>query len=273
MDNLEGRQVDVFDVRGTLGAFQTKEALDHRGFMHHRHASNMALADFYDNDKVMKHYYPETAALVQQLTGASKVIVFDHVLRISDAWEKPRAELKGRERIQGPASFCHNDYTERSAPQRVLQLSDPIDPAITANTVKEPLLSRDEAERLVATHRVAFINVWRSVGTAPVRDNPLAICDQQSFGADDFVNLKFLYPDREGEIKVAKYSPTHRWLYVSEMTPEEVLLLKCYDSALGGVPSAHTGFSMPKSSIPPDCPPRESVEMRTVVFWPEKSKL
>jgi hypothetical protein len=50
------------------------------------------------------------------------------------------------------------------------------------------------------------------------------------------------------------------------MQPHEALLLKCYDSATDGrarfVP--HTAFIDP--TAPEDAPPRESIELRTLVF-------
>ena len=53
------------------------------------------------------------------------------------------------------------------------------------------------------------------------------------------------------------------------MQPEEVMFLKCFDSAEDGRASftGHTGF------INPDCPheytPRESIEARTLVIYPD----
>ena len=51
------------------------------------------------------------------------------------------------------------------------------------------------------------------------------------------------------------------------MTPEEVLLLKIYDSAGDDVArlTAHTAFDDPSS--PPDAKPRRSIELRTLLFF------
>jgi hypothetical protein len=50
------------------------------------------------------------------------------------------------------------------------------------------------------------------------------------------------------------------------MTVDEALLLKCYDSAIDGRSrfAPHTAFADP--STPADAPPRESIELRTLVF-------
>ena len=52
------------------------------------------------------------------------------------------------------------------------------------------------------------------------------------------------------------------------MRPDEVILLKCYDTADegGAIFTGHTGFRNPQS--PPDSKPRESIELRTVVVYP-----
>ena len=52
----------------------------------------------------------------------------------------------------------------------------------------------------------------------------------------------------------------------SEMTPDEALLLKCYDSATDGRTrfGPHTAFIDP--TTPADAAPRESIELRTLVF-------
>jgi hypothetical protein len=58
---------------------------------------------------------------------------------------------------------------------------------------------------------------------------------------------------------------THRWFYKSNLTPDEVLFIKCFDSKLDGrarrVP--HTAFQIPGTE---DKEGRESIEVRALVF-------
>lgn len=67
-----------------------------------------------------------------------------------------------------------------------------------------------------------------------MHDWPLAVCE---FNSLDVVNdlvpttLKYPPPLPHGETYSVTHSPTHRWWFWSEMTPDDVLLLKCYDSA------------------------------------------
>jgi hypothetical protein len=111
-----------------------------------------------------------------------------------------------------------------------------------ANRVREHL--PDEADELLKG-RVQVINLWRPI-KGPLRDAPLAMCDGGTYSV--------------------KYNPDHRWFYFPEMTVDEALLLKCYDSATDGRTrfGPHTAFVDP--TTPPDTPPRESIELRTLVF-------
>ncbi|MGH7803172.1 MAG: CmcJ/NvfI family oxidoreductase, partial [Candidatus Binatia bacterium] len=47
-------------------------SLDREGFAHCRHTSR--LGDFYDDELVRRDYYPETAALLREATGALAVL-------------------------------------------------------------------------------------------------------------------------------------------------------------------------------------------------------
>src|SRR5437870_1712906 len=75
-----------------------------------------AVDDFSDAQAVRTRYYREVERLVARVTGAARVVAFDHNLR--------SATVAGRQAdgLQGPVRYAHNDYTERSAPQRVRDL-------------------------------------------------------------------------------------------------------------------------------------------------------
>lgn len=230
-------QVPIRDGRAAAAGF----SLDRQGFALVKHQSRVG--DFYDADEVKRVYYPEVEALVKRATAAARVVVFDHNVR-----NKTRAERKtGGARL--PVTYVHNDYTLKSGPQRV-----------------RDLLPADEAEALLE-HRFAVINVWRPI-RGPVQDTPLAFCDAQSMGADDFVPTDLVYADRVGEVYSVRHNPAHRWYYVPEMQADELILLKCYDSVDDGRArfTAHSAFEHP--AAPADARPRESIEVRTLVFFP-----
>jgi hypothetical protein len=213
-------------------------SLDREGFAVTRQQS--AVANFYDADEVRRVYYPEVEQMVREFTGAVKVHVFDHNVR-----SRPMAK-RHEHGAQEPVKVAHNDYTLKSGPQRVRDLLP------------------DEANALLK-NRFAVINVWRPI-RGPVQESPLAVCDAQSMVQDDFVKHVLKYRDRDGEVYSVAYNPNHRWYYVPNQQKEEVLLLKCYDSdGRRARFTAHSAFEDP--TTPPDAEPRESVEVRTLVFF------
>ena len=57
-----------------------------------------------------------------------------------------------------------------------------------------------------------------------------------------------------------------RWYFADEMQPDEAYIFVCYDSRLDRARfTPHSGFR--DLSIGEDAPPRESMELRSYVFW------
>ena len=215
--------------------------LDGQGYAFMRHPT--AVQDFYEDDEVRRVYYPEMEALVCSVSGASKAIVFDHTIRVDD--EEKQARLK----VRAPVGSVHNDFTLRSAPQRV-----------------RDLLPADEAEARLEK-RYGSINVWRPI-RGPVETKPLVICGYESIDDEDLVAAERHYPDgRVGGIYYLVHNPKQRWYYFPRMERDEVVLLKCFDSLTDGTArwTAHGTFDDPNS--PPDATPRESIEIRTLMFF------
>jgi hypothetical protein len=180
--------------------------------------------------------------LLRRATGAAEVHIFDHTLRVED---------EAKRRTHGtrlPVTVAHNDYTERSALQRV-----------------RDVLSPETAERFLAG-RFAIVNVWRSFGVSSERF-PLAAADGRTIVPTDHVAVDLVYPDRTGEIYYTAHSSGQRWFYFSRMQPNEAMLFKCFDSARDGRTryTAHTGFANPHA--PAETPPRESIEVRTLLHF------
>ena len=152
-----------------------------------------------------------------------------------------------REGLAKPSRQVHNDHTVNSAPRRV----------------------RDhmgaDAEELLK-HRFGIVNVWRPV-RGPVQDSPLALCDARSFTDEDLIASDLVYAHVRGETSRVEYNPRHRWYYFSDQQPDEVLFIRVHDSANDGRArlSFHTSFDNP---LTPGAPPRESIEVRTLVFFP-----
>ncbi|MGH6719647.1 MAG: CmcJ/NvfI family oxidoreductase [Alphaproteobacteria bacterium] len=226
--------VAVHDARPIAG----KLSLDVQGFTLVRRPS--AVRDFFDADEVRRVYYPEVVRLIVEATGAAKVVVFDHTVRVGAG-----AVERG---ARAPVPMVHNDYTETSAPRRV-----------------RDLLPAAEAEARLK-HRFVEINVWRPIA-GPVLANPLGIVDASTIAPRDLVVADLVYADRKGEIFYGAYNPNHRWHYVPAMERDEAILIKCYDSARDGRArfSLHAAFADP--TTPADAPPRESIEARAFAFF------
>ena len=231
----------VRNARTTMENF----SLDKQGFELRQHGTSVV--DFYDREEVKRVYYPEVERLLKAATGAAKVVIFDHQVRCL-----PMAQ-RGERSAREYAKIVHNDYTANSGPRRV---RDHLPPA--------------EAEELLK-HRFAEINVWRPI-RGPVESSPLAVCDARSIEPEDFVPSDLVYPDKIGETYRFKHNPDHRWFYFPYLERTEAILLKCYDSKEDGRArfTAHTSFEDPTSG--PDAAPRESIEVRALVFWPEQDR-
>jgi hypothetical protein len=122
----------------------------------------------------------------------------------------------------------------------------------------------EDAERL-SKSRVRIINVWRPIANT-VHHYPLACLDYRTLPEEDLIAIKLYYPDREGAIFGVRHNPDHRWYYLREQQPDEVTLLKCYDSKDEGQArlTPHTAFR--DRTSPTDAPPRQSIEVRALVF-------
>ena len=201
-----------------------------------------AVRDFYDEEEVLRVYYPEIERLIREQSGARRVVVFDHTIRTPD--DGRHAERWIRRTVKS----VHNDYTERSAPQRV-----------------RDVLPADEAESLLQK-RFGIIQVWRSIAPR-VESEPLAMCDGRSIPEVGFIRNERRYRDRTAETYHIAYNPAHRWYYFPYMTRDEALVFKVFDSdASAGVRfTAHTSFDDPTTA--PDAKIRESIEMRAFAFY------
>jgi hypothetical protein len=228
------RTVRIADAR------QAEEtlSLDAQGFLLTRHAS--AVKDFHDPREVESRYHREVEELVKRVTSAERVVVFDTTVRSARAVQAQGA-------IKEPAWRLHNDYTEKSGPQRVRDLLP------------------DEADALLQ-RRFAVVNVWRPL-VEPLLSAPLALCDARTIDPGDFIATDLRYPNRTGEIYSVAFNPKHRWHYFPRMRRDEAVLIKCYDSARDGRArfTAHGAFDDP--TTPADAPPRESIEARTLAFF------
>ncbi|KAI0840149.1 hypothetical protein F5Y06DRAFT_263782 [Hypoxylon sp. FL0890] len=258
----------VNNLRGRESEFST----DNSGFAVLKEPANEKA--FTDDAAVRNGYYQEVENLLKKrIPGIKKVVIFDHTIR-----------RRTPDAARAPVQQVHVDQTPAAAEVRVRRH-----------------VPKDEAEELLKG-RFQIINVWRPIEN-PASDFPLAVIDWRTTKPEDFVPVDLLYPKREdfakdnddrgkevrpdeskwystegyevrGETMSVAPSEAHKFYYQKDMTPDEVLLLKCYDSWGEGEPQGkdgiavrtpHTAFIDPQT--PADAPGRQSIEVRCLVFY------
>lgn len=238
------RLVPIHDVRGTEVSY------DVQGFALVPHTTTVT--DFRDPEQITSRYRGELEEVVRGVTGATRIAV----------WKGGAARLAARHQDFGaegttyPSPTVHGDYTENSAPG---VLSD--------------LVGEEEARRWLAG-RYAIFSLWRAFSPPP-QDVPLCLLDYTTIDVAKERQLGDVYYGKgpigqrmhlEGSGYL--YSPRHRWCYFRDMTRDELLLLKTYDSDhTRAWQTPHTSFVDP--SAPPEAPPRESFDIRAAVLWEE----
>ncbi|EIM83876.1 uncharacterized protein STEHIDRAFT_82768 [Stereum hirsutum FP-91666 SS1] len=237
IEDIRGRETDLEEI-----------SLDKTGFQYFKRKTEF---DFggkggaASDEAIEKAYYPESIQLIKDYTGASRVVLFDHTIRRNRPGDTDESPSN-----RHPVSQVHVDQTTAAAVARV----------------HRHLPASDAPELL--KKRFQIINLWRPINH-PALDWPLALCDCRSVDLSrDLVPMTLRYPDRDGEVSAVKFSPEHRWKYIRGLTPEEGVLIKCFDSQQDGsvaILTPHTAFEDP--TTPPDAPLRESIELRALVFY------
>ncbi|KAI4859850.1 hypothetical protein F4820DRAFT_138951 [Hypoxylon rubiginosum] len=232
--------VVVHDVTGE----EEKYALDSHGFQFLQHESRLSgLSAYQDDDLVKAEYYPESVRLLKNITGASRVFIFDHKTRCGPSnWHKLG---KGNRSSRGPLLRAHVDQSYAGA-ELVLRRWFP-----------------GEADELVR-RRYQIINIWRPI--KPILKDPLAVADATSIADADLVAASIIYPADRDETWTIKPAHTHQWYFKYAQQPDEVLFIKCFDSdeRVPARRAPHTAFENVEEK---DGESRESIETRALVFY------
>ncbi|MEL6465179.1 MAG: CmcJ/NvfI family oxidoreductase [Pseudomonadota bacterium] len=179
-------------------------------------------------------YDAELTTLLKDKLGAREFVVFDHTVRVDD----PDA-------VRKPARNVHSDYSKDGAEQRLIDL-----------------LGSEAAADWAAGH-YAFVNVWRPVDH-PINSAPLGFVRPSSVVPSDWILLDLIYPDRKGQIMGLVGSPSHEWVYLSRMAPDDIAIFNIYDNR--GLPSiAHSALDMVEDASITTI--RKSIESRTLVRY------
>lgn len=145
------------------------------------------------------------------------------------------------------AGYAHCDYAPVAGPQIAAR-----DNQLQGNEIR-------------SYSRLMIIQTWRALSPPP-QDFPLAFCDSSSILDDDLVEVPQTKYGATIRIWLPYYNSAHRWYYFPDMTRDELILFKGYDSKVHYKSrSAHSAFDNRHTT--PNAKPRESVETRFYVYY------
>ncbi|KAF2475059.1 uncharacterized protein BDR25DRAFT_384605 [Lindgomyces ingoldianus] len=240
--------VVVRDVSGE----EDKYRLDSHGFEFVRHESKEK--GFEDDDAIISLYYRECEQIYKSATGATSVHIFGHLVRRGPThWHSLGT---GNATKKGPLHRVHIDQSYHGA-ELILRKHLP-----------------DEEVKTRMKHRWQIINLWRPVST--IFKDPLGVAAAHSIPESDLVSAEVVYtkqppPLNRNETWTILPSDKHEWFFKNEQGPEDVLLIKCFDSSEveGMVRRApHCAFKDPEREGE-EWADRQSIEVRALVFYDE----
>lgn len=121
---------------------------------------------------------------------------------------------------------------------------------VVRDSIQEALPDSDPFKaKLKTARRWALFNAWKPVKT--IQRDPLAMVDCRSVPEKDFrTKRRVVSPGVFGGsycMAHGNQENTHKWYYLHEQTPEEVLVFRGYDSdqSTPGYRTPHTAFRVP----------------------------
>lgn len=194
-------------------------------------------------------YHAEHLGLVERLSGADLVIPYRPYLQVRMS---PRKTVPGvTDSIDNarPAPFPHADINGRTF----------------LNWTRAA--REDEGVEVRPFQRAAMYQTWRAVSEPP-QDYPLALTDGRSVKPGHYVLMDSVGEGRDEGVqtRMALHDPDQLWYYFSNMTKDELLVFKGFDTQFEDRQSVwHVSFDTQDQF--PHARPRESIECRFLAFW------
>jgi hypothetical protein len=219
--------------------------------------------NFYDAAEVERVFYPEIEKLLLEFfPGATDALVYNH-----DVFDKDYAGDRTEDQDnKNPgvnaryATLVHNDLNDNSGRVRCRELLT----KNLRNFGREQNYTEEEADEKMS-RRFVSINLAKPMET--VEQFPFVLCAWPSFADQAYITNYRIYDDRVGETTRFTYRPDHEWYWFPRQKPNEVSMLKCYDSVTDGSVSRysfHTACIDPTVSL--DAPCRKNVVVRSFVL-------
>ncbi|KIW27315.1 uncharacterized protein PV07_07066 [Cladophialophora immunda] len=254
MTNLvfEPVEKEVKDIRDSDRAF----TLNENGFTIVRQRSE--LEGFTEREVVEDRCLPEMERMLREVVEDFERVVWFDWRAMRSRRPNPRLAATATRKTKG--FFDLNDYTEPLLPATYCH----IDQSPSAVLSRVQLQLSDEAEELLQ-RRVRIINAWRPHGNV-VEDYPLALCDAGTASPADFLEADNVRRHYTGATRYGMDGRTHQWYYLSQHSPEEVLLFKTLDSgeSVAARFCPHAEIKIP--GVSPGVPSRKRIELRALVF-------
>ncbi|KAL1866008.1 hypothetical protein Daus18300_006909 [Diaporthe australafricana] len=240
---FEEKPLNLTDVRNLAEADKPK--VETHGFCFINHESK-TVADVH-NDNEAAPYVDEMVEFLKDFLGVETVIGFNARTRSTNPEHKVT-----------PVSIeAHIDTNKDNV----------------WGTLSRPL-TEDERELVRGGKvRARIFNIWRPRVTH-AEDFPLAVCDPNTLDLqNDVIMLDNTTPETLAELSYLRHSPEHKWYWLSNQTPGEVILFTQSDSHppkgqfrddFNHVP--HGAFR--NEAARPGCPQRQSIEARFIVLEP-----
>jgi len=221
-------------------------------------------ANFYDAAEVERVFYPEIEKLLLDFfPGATDALVYNHDVFDKD-YTGDRTEDQDKKNPgvnAGYANLVHNDLNDNSGRVRCRELLT----KNLRNFGRTQHYTEAEADAKMS-RRFMSINLAKPMET--VEQFPFVLCAWPSFADQPYINHYRIYDDRVGETTRFTHRPEHEWYWLPQQKPNEVSMLKCYDSVTDGSVSRwsfHTACVDP--TAPADARCRKNVVVRSFVFF------
>lgn len=238
--------LEKHDVR-ILNARQIRDqlSLDREGFVLLDHATDVS--DSTDLTTDAGPYLRSVGDRLKAMSGADLVVPQGTGLLKRHA---ERANVKG---AIPPSRWAHMDYTDYAAHKWVGWMED--------------------WNGLELRHypRFAIYQTWRCISPAP-QDNTLVLCDASTIKPEGCLTFDaclrepFDEPGNQFESQLCHYDPGQRWCYFPDLTPDELIVFKAFDSdKTRDAQPLHNSADIP--GLPADSAPRVSIEARFFGFF------
>ena len=220
--------------------------------------------NFYDAHEVERVFYPEIEQLLLDFfPDATDALVYNHDV-FDKQYKGDRTEDQDNKNPgvnENYVNMVHNDLNDNSGRVRVreLLLNN------LRNFGREQRYTEAEVEEKLS-RRFVSINLAKPFET--IQQWPFVLCAWPSFADQPYITNYRVYDDRVGETTRFTNRDSHEWYWFPQQQPNEISMLKCYDSVTDGSVSRwsfHTACY--DWTAPEGVPYRRNVVVRAYVFY------